>query len=284
MKPYRLIGSDAEMAQFRKYLVENEVTSLAVDIEAEFNLHVYGEKLCLIQIFDGKSYFLIDPFGIGTRELALFFEDSGTEKIFYDCSSDAKLLYKQYGIKIASVYDLKIPVNVLELEKKGLDAVLAALLGITVSKKEKFQRYNWTRRPIENDALDYALNDVEHLFRLKEELQKKIVRQNMADALAAAFLKSAIDYNKKSIPAIKKTPDYQRLNREQLLIFEDLLAIREALAKEADCPPNSILTKEQVFQIVKKKEPGVQLQANRHLSRKNLTTIMNFIKSLDSPA
>ncbi len=272
------------MIEFRSCLASNGITSLAVDVEAEFNLHVYGGKLCLVKIFDGKNYFLIDPFAIATRELALFFEDAGIEKLFYDCSSDAKLLYKQYGIKIASVYDLKIPVNVLELEKKGLDAVLSVLLRVTVNKKEKFQRYNWTRRPIETEALEYALNDVEHLFRLKEELVKLITAKNMAAPLEEAFLKSVIDYNKKSIPAIKKTVDYQRLNREQLLIFENLMVIREAMAKEADCPPNSILTKEQVFQIVRKKDSGTRLQPNRHLSRKNINTIVDFIKSLDKPA
>ena len=34
---------------------------IAVDFEGEFNLHIYGEHLCLIQIFDGCDFYLIDP-------------------------------------------------------------------------------------------------------------------------------------------------------------------------------------------------------------------------------
>ena len=39
----------------------NGLERIAVDFEGEFNLHIYGEHLCLIQVYDGKSYYIIDP-------------------------------------------------------------------------------------------------------------------------------------------------------------------------------------------------------------------------------
>ncbi|MCK5672893.1 MAG: ribonuclease D, partial [Spirochaetales bacterium] len=181
MKEYTLISSNRDLIEYRKHLENNNIEIVAMDFEGEFNLHVYGEKLCLIQIFDGRNYFVIDPFNISRDELAKTLENRKVMKIFYDATSDSKLVYKQYGIKMQAVYDLKFMVDILDFEGRGLDAVISRLLNITISKKKKYQQYNWTRRPIEADAMQYALSDVEHLFAIKEKMFELLSQENKTE-------------------------------------------------------------------------------------------------------
>ena len=133
-KEYTLLSTDSDVRKFAGYLEDHSISVLAIDFEGEFNLHVYGEKLCLIQIFDGTSYFVVDPFRIGSNAFADLLENRKIVKLFYDAVSDSMLVYKQYGIKMQAVYDVKVSVDLLDFEKKGLDAVILKLLGLEVFK------------------------------------------------------------------------------------------------------------------------------------------------------
>jgi ribonuclease D len=56
---YIQINSDEELLKAIEVL--NSKERIAVDFEGEFNLHVYGEHLCLIQVYDGDVFYIIDP-------------------------------------------------------------------------------------------------------------------------------------------------------------------------------------------------------------------------------
>ena len=170
MKPYRFLNQDKQVRDYLTSLKERGVEVTAVDLEGEFNLHHYGEHLCLVQIFDGRDSVIIDPQTVRISLIKEFFEDSSLKKIFYDCSGDRTLLYRKYGISLNAVIDLLPAVELLELEKKGLGKVLTTVLGLEEKNKKKFQRYNWMKRPIREDALVYAIEDVKYLYELKERL------------------------------------------------------------------------------------------------------------------
>jgi ribonuclease D len=57
MKDYAVIKNDNDINQFMKYLIKNSIELLAMDFESESNLHVYGEKLCLVQVLMEKDIF-----------------------------------------------------------------------------------------------------------------------------------------------------------------------------------------------------------------------------------
>lgn len=120
MISYKVVSSDRDIIEFSKYLYNNDIKTIAIDFESENNLHEYGSKICLIQIFDGKNYFVIDPFQISKEQIKSLLEDKKIVKLGYGCESDMSLLFKQYQIRIKALYDLKIMVDVLEIEKKVL--------------------------------------------------------------------------------------------------------------------------------------------------------------------
>src|SRR5690554_519505 len=109
MYNYTLVESDSVFKEFLK----GAKSSLALDFEGEFNLHIYGEHLCLIQIFDRTRYYLIDPFKVSAALLKEFFVSKEIEKIMFDCSSDASLIRNQYGVQLEGLYDIRVGAQLL---------------------------------------------------------------------------------------------------------------------------------------------------------------------------
>ena len=251
MNIYKDIKTDDELIDLRKHFITSKIYKIAMDFECESNLHQYGEKLCLIQIYDGNDFYLIDPFKISRNELANLLEDKNILKYFYSAGSDKSLVYKQYKIKINSIYDQSYLVDVLGLEKKGLDAVLFSQLNIKIMKKKKYQKYNWIKRPIDEDAKQYALSDVEHLFALNQKLTEIIIEQNKMDYLIHHIVSETTDYEKKSIPSIYRKKEFKSLNKEYKKNFIDIVDIREKYAKQLNIPPNTLLSNKDIEKLSK---------------------------------
>ena len=179
---YEYIDSDKKLYDYIDRLKENEIEVIALDIEGESNLHHYGEQLCLLQVFDGKDAVLIDPFETPLEPIQRFIENRSILKIMYDAPGDRAFLYKNCGIDTLSVLDLKAAIELLDFEKKDLASVLKQTLGVDSGKsKKRLQRYNWTRRPLDDYAIEYALADVTYLFALKDRLLAELIGKRLLE-------------------------------------------------------------------------------------------------------
>jgi ribonuclease D len=280
MIPYTLISSTSELIDFHRYLKDNKTQKIAIDFEGESNLHAYGEKLCLIQIFDRSNFYIIDPFKLSTNALGNFLEDSSIVKLGYGSDSDSKLLYKQYGIKIKSVYDLQLQVDLLDFKHKGLDSILHELLGITITKKKEYQQYNWMLRPVKEDAIQYALNDVKHLFDLDKKLLSLVLGSDKTEELINKIVMKDIDYDKKSVPTIKKDAQYKMFTNNQRIQFDKLYTFRDEIAKELDLPPNKVIDKQIMFKAIRGNLDLNRLRFNSLVNEKIRNKILEYLGSL----
>ena len=106
MYTYTILKNDNEVYNLLKKWKVSNCNLIGVDFEGEFNLHVYGEHLCLIQIFDNTDFYIIDPFLVSKDALKAFLESDWLQKIWFDCSSDGNLVWKNYKIKIKNIFDV----------------------------------------------------------------------------------------------------------------------------------------------------------------------------------
>ena len=281
MISYRVISSDRDIVELSKYLYSNGIKTIAIDFESENNLHEYGSKICLIQIFDGNKYFIIDPFQISREQLKCFLEDKKIVKLGYGCESDMSLLFKQYQIRIKALYDLKIMVDVLELEKKGLGDVNKLLLGIeSDSNKKKYQMHNWTRRPIDKEAIEYALSDVTYLFSLRVILLEKILSQGLFGLLLEHFVKKEYDYEKIPIPTIFKSREFGDLHKNEKEIAKNIYEIREKYAKEQNCPANDMMKNSDLLAIAKDINVITSISSGKRVDTKRFSKMVDEIRTI----
>jgi ribonuclease D len=253
---------------------------LAYDFEQESNLHIYGQKICLIQIYDGSVFFIIDPFRISRDKLAELLEDKKIIKLFFAADSDLSFAYVQYRIRIKSVFDLQIMVDLLDFEKKGLDDVLLRVLGVEHKNKSRYQRFNWTVRPIREDALEYALTDVEYLFQLQTELMKMIDTAGLTNELLYTVIKRRNEFDRKTVPTAFKSIEYKSLDDMEKKRFEKIYAVRDGFAQKINCPPDCVLNKKQMADIARDSNSIAELSFSKRVPERFYPLICDALRAV----
>jgi ribonuclease D len=247
---YHYLDTDSKLTDYLDSIKTRGIERVAVDLEGEFNLHCYGEHLCLVQIFDGQEYALIDPIKVRISLVRDFFENHDISKIMYDCSGDRTLLFRKYGIAVNNIEDLLPAAELLDLEKRNLAFVLTKFLSVEPKAKKKFQQYNWMRRPIQADALEYALDDVKYLFDLKLELLKEVTALNLLDEYEE---RNQLAQNREillnPVPGVLKKNRFKKMPLECRELFKKLFECREEYAEGLNMPPNSVVSNENLFKL-----------------------------------
>lgn len=265
---YKYIDSEEKLCLYSTELTQKGCEVIALDIEGESNLHQYGEKLCLIQIYDGENAVIIDPFKMPIHHIKEIIENRSIMKIMFDAAGDRAFLYKNCGVDLKTVLDLQVAVLLLNYEKRDLSSVLKTAIGVDsgVSKK-KFQMYNWSRRPLSTDAIDYALSDVINLFKLKNKLIDDIINKGLIEKFISKNMQvqnKAHIYNTK--PKLLRTKTFDSLKKNEKNIFEKLLSIRERYAQKLNLPPNLILANDLLFKLCVKEIKIEEVKLSRVLT------------------
>jgi len=275
---FTFVETDETIIDFRKHLFHEGIQIIAMDFECEFNLHTYGKKLCLIQVFDGKQYFIIDPLKISDSEIIKFLEDKRTIKMMYGVESDMALVFSQYGIMVRNVFDQKILVNTLDFEYTGLDFILKAVLNVEIKNKKKYQLHNWLKRPIDTDALNYALNDVGYLFDLNKKLMEQITTKNKYERLIYKLIRKNYITTMGKTPRLFRSKNYKALSDEQKIIFTRIYEIRDFYARKYNMPPFHILDNSILFDLTNNIKNIEFIKISRSLSQDDTLEMKNKMK------
>jgi len=278
---YTWIKKKRELAAYLFSLEEQKNCIIALDIEAELNLHAYGEKLCLVQIFDGTNKVLIDPLEIDNHTLKAFFESRSILKIVYDTSSDSSLLKNTYNIEMKSLLDLRPAVELLDYVKKDLHSVIAAELGVALTSKLKFQRHNWTVRPFDKEAIEYALNDVTYLFKLKDALLSKLYARNLLDVFILKNLQvQNKDYARNPADRYLRMKGYHALTGEEKSVFRKIFDVREKYAKMCNMPSYNVIRREDLLEIARGLKQVDEIRFPNRLSPDFIQRMVAELKSV----
>ena len=230
---------------------------IAVDFECEFNLHIYGEHLCLIQIFDGSSYYLIDPRadGVTKKGLEVFFSSS-VKKLWFDCQSDASLVFKVYGLRIASIFDVRVLAETLGFHG-NLKALESEYLHIESDlNKKKNQQANWLKRPLPESQIEYALEDVAHLMEL-EDVLVPLVHERKLDKNAESAMRKATS-PKKPLPGWTKIGGWKRLTKEEKVYARNIFIARDKIAKRFNVPAARVMDKHLITDLAKERPSSLK--------------------------
>ena len=246
---YQLISRDEEFIPVIERFRESG-TPLAIDFEEECNLHIYGEHLCIVQVFDGKDYFIIDTRSMDVSKKALEeFFNLDNEKLWFECKSDISLLYRQYGIKVKNITDLRVYAKALGFQY-GLGKLKEAYLGIADNgEKKRHQQANWLKRPISEENIKYALEDVEYLFQLRDVLVKEVEEKHLVKATREAMAHVAVVAPQK--PGWTKICNTKLLSREEKIFLRNIFEARERIAKRFNTPAVNVLEKKEIVRLSK---------------------------------
>lgn len=237
--PYIFITSNTQIEQLANELANVDVAG--VDLEAD-SMHHFAEKICLVQIYYNHKNVLIDPLAVDNlNELKPFFENPAICKIFHGADYDVRSLYRDFNIEINNLFDTEIASRFLGYNESGLATALSREFDLSLDKR--FQKKDWSVRPLPREMLDYAASDTLYLLKLADILRNRLTtlgRLNwvMEESLLISKVRPP---EENGDPLFLNFKGAGKLKDNALTVLEALLCLRTQYARKKDRAPFMIL-------------------------------------------
>ncbi len=238
---FKLIETTENLREFIKVIENHEWFALDTEFLRE---KTYYSKLCLVQIQAGDQRACIDPIKI--EDLTPLYDvlnNPNITKVLHAAHQDLEIFKQLTGQVPAPVFDTQIAAAVLGLgDQMGYARLVEAMLNVTLAKTQT--RTDWSKRPLNKNQLDYAIDDVRYLAQIYPMMLEKLNKQNRLHWLDKDFERT-VDPNTYAIDVRerwKKVRGNQVLKRPQLAVLRELAAWREELAERTNRPRKWILS------------------------------------------
>ncbi len=159
---------------------------LGVDTESD-SFFSYKEQCCLIQITGNTGPdFILDPLsGLDLSPLGPLMADPSIVKIFHGADFDVVSMKRDFGFTIVNVFDTMLCAQALGIPKYGLGDLVQTYFGFTLDKK--YQRHDWSSRPLRKEHLEYARYDSHFLPTLYRIFSAEAAAKGRTEMLAEEF-------------------------------------------------------------------------------------------------
>jgi len=266
---YTLINTKTDLEKITRDLKKEK--SIAVDVEADSMYH-FKEKVCLIQLATKKEHVVIDPLQIqDLSSLNILFLNSDIKKIFHGADFDVRSLYRDFNIKIKNLFDTQLASMFLGIRETSLAAVIKERFEISLDKR--CRKKDWSKRPLPEDMIEYAVKDTIYLIKLAAILDKELKKNGRSSWVheECEILSKVRPSLPNSEPLFMRFKGSGRLNSKSLSVLEALLQLRLSMAEKKDKPLFKIIGNNSIMKIVKEKPVNKrQLEKIKALSQKQI--------------
>jgi ribonuclease D len=215
----------------------------------------YRTLLCLVQIAVPGRIELLDPLdeNLDGAPLAQVLADPAIEVVVHAGRQDVALLRRWLGCEVRNVFDTQVAAGFAGMgAQSSYETLLGQVLDLRVAKSASFTR--WDARPLSQEQLGYAREDVLHLLELAAELQRRL---RASGRLAWArqecqALEQASDVRDPDT-IFARLPRVRNLNVASQGIARELVAWREQCAAAGDRPVQSVLADPVLVEIAKRR-------------------------------
>jgi ribonuclease D len=238
-------------ADLKALIVELEsATYLALDTEF-LRDQTYWPKLCLIQVASTQVAAIIDPLadGIDLKPFYELLKNPKIVKVFHAARQDIEIFQQQGGVIPHPLFDTQVAAMVAGYgDAASYETLARRIVSVEIDKSSRFT--DWSRRPLSNKQLEYAIGDVTHLRKIYEVLDTELKKTNreawVADEISAL--------QNPELYAMNPANAWKRLKaRTSSKRFIALLAAiaewREREAQTRDIPRGRVLKDEAILEI-----------------------------------
>lgn len=226
---------------------------LAVDTESN-SLFAYQEQVCLIQLSTRREDMIIDPLVVDDMSsLGELLADPAIEIVFHAAEYDVITLKRDFGFSFANLFDTMLAARICGWGKTGLGSLLGEQFGVTVDKR--FQRADWSQRPLPPDHLRYAQMDTHYLPALRDVLHAELAAQQRLDEAHEIFAglcelpPTRHEFDPEGYWRIHQLRD---LRRSQVAIARELYLTRDEIARRRNWPVFKVFTDETLVEIARR--------------------------------
>jgi ribonuclease D len=223
-------------------LVAEVAAADAYGFDTEFHTErTYVPDLALIQIAWADKVALVDPLAVDPAPLATVFGGPGVA-IAHAASQDLDILMAACGATPAVVFDTQIVAGFLGMSTPSLSRLVDHILGATLPKADRLS--DWLVRPISENQITYAVNDVAHLLELRAVLTEKLRELGRLEWALDECDQVLGDRTPARVPeeAWWKLGDIRGMSRRSRAVAQEVAAWRERTAAETNRPRRMVLS------------------------------------------
>ena len=249
MKIHPLITKSGELADLCTRLAKSDFVTVDTEFMRE---NTYYPMLCLVQLGNEEEAAAVDPLAEGldlAPMLALLTDNEEVLKVFHAGGQDVEIIYNLTGRTPHPIFDTQIAMMaVSQSEQIGYANLVESWMGKQIDKGARFT--DWSRRPLTERQIEYAIGDVTYLAKIFPRLLKKLVKSGRGHWLDAEMEKLADPSNY----ANDLDQAWQRIrapsrNPAVLGRLKALAAWRESEAQAKDIPRGRIMRDETIADL-----------------------------------
>jgi ribonuclease D len=247
-KSMKLITTTDDLAAFCKPLATTEF--IAVDTEF-MRERTYWPKLCLAQVAGPDEAAAIDTLadGIDLAPLEELMASPQVLKVFHAARQDIEIFFHRMNQVPQPLFDTQVAAMVCgHGEAASYESLAARLAKAKIDKSSRFT--DWSRRPLSERQITYALSDVTHLRVVYEKLKRQLDKTGRFSWISEemAVLNDPATYRADPDLAWRRLKPRSASPR-MLATLKEIAAWRERTAQRIDIPRQRLLRDEQLLEI-----------------------------------
>src|SRR4051795_4879868 len=224
----------------------------------------YRALLCLVQVVvplegGGQHIELLDPLaGFDHEPLGDVWADPDVEVVLHAGGQDVAILRREWGAAPANIFDTQIAAGFAGFSAQaGYGNLLQGALGVRLAKSAGFTR--WDRRPLTEEQLHYARQDVEDVLALADELQRRLSESGRLE-WAREECRRLEDVTDEREPeaAYRRLPRVNQLKPRARAVARELAAWRERTAASEDRPVNAVLPDVALVEVARRQPDSLK--------------------------
>ena len=244
----KLITTTDDLAAFCKPLAATEF--IAVDTEF-MRERTYWPKLCLAQVAGPDDAAAIDALaeGIDLGPLDELMANAKVLKVFHAARQDLEIFYLRMNKVPQPLFDTQIAAMVCgHGEAASYESLATKLAKAKIDKSSRFT--DWSRRPLSERQISYALSDVTHLRVVYEKLRRQLEKSGRLSWITeeVAVLNDPATYRADPEQAWRRLKP-RGASPRLLGTLKEVAAWRERTAQRIDIPRQRLLRDEQLLEI-----------------------------------
>ncbi|MCZ7860505.1 ribonuclease D [Agrobacterium sp. 22-209-1] len=243
-----MIETTAALAEACTELAKSEFITIDTEFLRETT---FWPELCLVQMASPTLEVLVDPLAKGIDLTPLFelMANPNVVKVFHAARQDIEIIYHLGGLIPHPIFDTQVAAMVCGFgDSISYDQLVQRIKNVQIDKSSRFT--DWSRRPLTEKQLDYALADVTHLRDVYLALKAQLEREGRSLWLTEEMdiLESRDTYDMHPDDAWLRLKSRLRKPTE-LAILKFIAAWREREARSRNVPRSRVLKDDAIFEI-----------------------------------
>ena len=243
-----LLNSTGELASVCQRLARHSFVTVDTEFLRETT---FWPKVCVIQLASPDEAVAVDALAEGL-DLTPFFDlmaNRAVTKVFHAARQDIEIIWNLAKMIPAPLFDTQVAAMVCGFgDQVSYGDLVQKIVHVTLDKSSRFT--DWTRRPLSDAQVEYAIADVTHLRTIYLHLRSKLEQSGRLEWLddEMASLTSQSTYEQKPENAWERLKGRARKPRDLAVLIE-IAGWREQEAQSRDVPRSRVIKDDVLIEI-----------------------------------